>query len=592
MRWKIRPKAPEDFLIRFPEFSRLVCQLLFNRGLESQVQVDEFFNPDYGRDLHDPFLLSGMKKATRRIFGALRKRERIVVYGDFDADGVCAAAIVYLTLKKLGAQDPFCYIPDREKESHGLNSEAVQYLKEKNANLIITVDCGVCDCQPVMLAKDLGLDTIVTDHHQPTGALPKAVSVVNPLIERDGYPFKQLAGAGVAYKLACALLSDKNCSLPLKERRAFKKWLLDLAALATVADVMPMLGENRTIVKYGLGVMAQTRWLGLAELMKLVKINPEVKAPMTSGQAPETNLNSYTLGFVLGPRLNAAGRMDHADTAFCLLVCEDCVKAAALAKKIDQSNTLRQSKTEQLMQDIRQRIGERLGGQARPKLIFEGSASWPVGLLGLAAGKIKDQYQCPAVIYHENENTVTASCRSIDNERFDLVDALKQCAEFFVDFGGHGPTGGFRMKKEHLGKVRSMLTELVERGLAGEDLTPALEIDAELGLADITFENYNQIQLFAPFGRGNNEPKFAARGLEVADLRKVGNGNSHLKMDLLMFDQRGSSVKNFKAIGFGLGNWAEKLKRGDLIDVAFELIINEWNGWRDLEMKIIDIIQL
>jgi single-stranded-DNA-specific exonuclease len=588
MKWQLEPKAPNSFFKQFPEYSPLIVQLLYNRGLKTQQQIDEFFNPDFQEDFHSPFLLKGMEKAVKHILKAISKQEKIVIYGDYDADGVCAAAILFLTLQALTAENLNVYIPNRDKEGHGLNKEAVKNLAQKGTNLIITVDCASSDLEEVDLANSLGLDIIITDHHLLGNNLPKAIALLNPWQKRDKYPFKELAGATVAYKLAWALL-ERTASGKTKDssRKTLQKWLLDLVAIATVADVMPIIGENRTLVKYGLSVLAQTKWLGLQELMKVAQVTPQLTQPSLSGEAPTTNLSTSTLGYILGPRLNAAGRMDHANKAWQLLVTQDKEEAEKLAQQLNQNNLARQKLTVKIVQEVEGRLENKFSQSAKPKLIFEGSPDWPVGIIGLVAGKIAEKYRRPTIIYQEKEKTIYASGRTIP--QFNLIETIKKCADFLDDFGGHKGAAGFQMKKENLEQVKKIFNQIAEEKLKDKDLVPILDIDTELSLEEINWPNYEQIQLFAPFGRANPEPKFLVKGLEINDLRLVGNNGRHLKAELVMFNNQSSGGKTFKAIGFNLGKWAKELKKGDLVDVVFEFIADDWNGYRDLQMKIVDL---
>ena len=588
MDWKIKPKTPGNFFKRFPEYSSLIVQLLYNRGIKTQKEIDEFFNSDYEKDIHDPFLLKGMKKAVRRISRAIEKKEKILIYGDFDADGVCSSAILHLTLKHLGVQKPGIYIPDSEKENHGLNEKAVKGLAKDGVNLIITVDCGSTDIKEVSLANSLGIDVIITDHHTLRDKLPKAVAIVNSLQKGDKYPFKKLAGAGIAYKLACALLSISETEFLLETRfPVFKKWLLDLVAVATVSDMMPVIGENRTLLKYGLGVLAQTQWLGFQELMKASKIDPLITKPSLNGEAPLTNLDTRTIGFILGPRLNAASRMDHANNAFQLLITNNKKEAEKLSAQISQNNLDRQNLTAKIVKEAEARILEKEEKGERSRLIFEGSADWPVGIVGLIAGKIADKYCRPAFIYHQRGDLIHASCRSAS--LVNLIDVIKQGNDFLDDYGGHKGAAGFRMKAKNLQKAKDFFGKIIEKKLKGKKITSSVEIDAELSLNEMNWKTYDEIQKFAPFGRGNLEPRFLAKGMEVIEARMVGNGNKHLKLSLAMFNNEQKKAKNFKAIAFGLGEHNGHLKTGDLIDIVFEFIINEWNGYRGLELKVVDI---
>jgi len=584
MKWQLKPKAPDDFAKQFPEFSPLIVQMLFDRGLRTQEQIDEFFNPDFKQDIFDPFLLKGMDKAVKRVLKAIKKKEKIAVYGDFDTDGVCSSAIVYLTLKELGAES-LVYIPDRVKENHGLNQGAIKYLKEQGAKLIITVDCASRDLEEAALAKSLGIELIITDHHQCGEKLPKALAIINYKQKGDKYPFKELAGAGVAYKLSCALLKEYRRTREAKKIVNLEKWLLDLAAIATVADVMPLFGENRTIVKYGLGVLAQTRWLGLKELMKTAQVEPVITQSSVNGEPPLTNLNPYTLAFVIGPRLNAAGRIDHADIAFRLLTSQDQAEAAEYAQKINQQNGQRQYLNDKIFSEVQKMIEEKYRVQPMPKIIFEGGKDWPSGVLGLVAGKLANRYSRPAFIFRQEGDEINVSSRSIPT--FSVIEAVERCAPYLERFGGHPGAAGFTFKVDKLEQVRKTLLEFAEEKLTENDLAPILEVDAELGLKEINWVNYDQIQNFAPFGRGNPEPKFLVRGLEVIGLRLVGSNGKHLKMDLLLVE--GKLAKEFKAIGFNLSDWENNLKIGDLVDAVIELTVNQWNGRRDLEMKIVDL---
>jgi len=573
MKWQIKPKAPSAFFEQFPEFSPLIVQLLYNRKLKNQSQIDEFFNPDYQEDIHDPFLLKDMEKAVKRICQAIDKKEKITVYGDFDADGVCSSAIVYLALEELGAENLGIYIPDRVKENHGLNENSVKQIAEDGTNLVIVVDCASTDFQEAELAKSLGLDLIITDHHQPGKKNPQTIAFINPWQKGDKYPFKDLSGAGVAYKLVCALLPDHS----------FKKWLLDLVAAATVADVMPIVGENRTLVKYGLGVLAQTKSIGLQELMKVARVEPEVTKASSNGKAPLTNLDTYTLGYILGPRLNAASRMDHANVTFRLLVTQDREEAKQLAQKLNRNNLDRQNLTERIVKEVEARLSKGVDS----KLIFEGSPDWPIGIVGLIAGKIKDKYCQPVFIYHEKGDLIHVSCRGIP--QLDLMEILGQAGKFFNDYGGHRYSAGFRMNKKNLQKAKKLLSQIVEKELKDRELTPCLDIDSELFLSDINWKNYDQIEKFAPFGRNNPKPKFLVKGAEISETRMVGSNGQHLKMELLLFDKGSNRAKRFNAIAFGLGDKESILKKGKLVDVVFEIIVNQWNGRRDLEMKVVDL---
>ncbi len=577
--WKINKKPPKKFLEQFPEYSRLTLQLLWDRGLKTQKAIDEFFNPDYNEDLHDPFLMKGMKKAVERINKALKNKEKITIFGDYDADGVCGAAILRETLKVLGA-NPDIYIPERNKEGYGLNLEAVREVAAKKTDLIITIDCGITDVEEVKLANKLGMDVIVVDHHEVPKKVPSAVSIVDPRQKGETYPFKNLAAAGVAFKLAQALIKFKVQSSKFKIPNGWEKWLLDLVAIATVADIMPLIGENRTLVRYGLVVLAQTKRLGLKQLMKTAKIKPTLNPRLLI-----TNLDTYILGYILGPRLNAAGRMEHANTAYELLVTKSKEEAEALARRLNEKNQERRRLTDRIMQEVEKRI-EALPAGRKAKMIFEGDENWPVGVVGLIAGRLADKYYRPTIIFQKMKDKTKGSARSIPS--FSIVEAISQCQELLEDFGGHPGAAGFTVSNKNLRKFKEKLLKIADKKIKEQDLTPLLNIDLELEPKELSFKVYEEIQKFAPFGEENFRPLFLMKNLKVSNSRTVGNNCSHLKLYLTK-ELKDSRTKGFQAIGFGLGEFCGKIKQGDKIDVVFELITNDWNGARELQLKIIDL---
>lgn len=601
MQWHLKLKAPEDFINKFPEYSPLVIQLLHQRGIITQEQIDEFFNPDYGSDIHDPYLMSGMKKAVERILKAVDAKEKIIVYSDYDCDGVCGAVIMTSFFRLLKANFEV-YIPDREKEGYGLNKQALEYLKNKAANLIITIDCGITNFDEVGFAKNYGIDVIITDHHQVMEKLPDAYVVIDPHQKNDAYPFKYLSGAGIAFKLVAALVKG----LYLAEHSAkdifhsgWEKWLLDLTALATVTDMMPLLGENRTLVKYGLVVLAQTKRIGLKELMKKAGlVNHKVK--VTNFESNGENLirhevlglDASSLGFVLGPRLNAAGRMDHANLAYELLITESLAEAEELAEKLDKKNKERQNLVDKIIKDIRARLGEIPEDQL---IIFEVSDSWPSGVAGLAAGRLTDRYWRPSFVGCKiNDKQSNFSIRSIKG--LNIIEPLTHCADFFEQFGGHKMAAGFRVLNENIENAKKCLTDFIKTKISKENLVPSIDVDLEASLENLDWDFYDQICLFAPFGMANPKPKILIKNVEIVDLKTVGSGGKHLKVQVKSQKSPpeanpppAEKVKSMKAIGFNFGEWADKLKARDQVDIVAELIADEWNGNRELQLKLIDI---
>ncbi len=580
-KWIVKPKIDKKTCEAFPEHSPLILQLLHNRGLNAQEAIDEFFSPDYKNDIHDPYLLKGMKKAVERISEAIEKKEKISVYGDYDADGVTSSVLVIKTLKFLGAKDVAVYIPDRAKEGYGLNKEAIEQIKKNGVSLIITVDCGIASIKEVDLAAKLEIDVIVTDHHWVPEKLPKSAANINPKQKNDKYPYKNLAGVGVAFKLAQALLArlDGNKkSEESKNKLSFEKWLLDLVAIGTVADSVPLLGENRTLLNYGLIVLNKTKNIGLMELIK--KINSAKNFSGQNGQ--KITIDSDAIGYQIAPRINAAGRMDHANTSFELLNTASAKEAQGLALSLEMLNSQRQGLTEKIIKQIRERIGTR----PKEKIIFEGDNAWPIGILGLVAGKLTDEYSRPVFIYNEGEKFSGGSCRSIPS--FNIIEALSRCKAMLSEFGGHKGAAGFKTENQNLEKLKKEILKIAEKEIKSEKLIPSVEIDAEIETEDINWEFFEQASKLAPYGEENPEPVFLLRNMRLNEIRTVGNGEKHLKLKL----QAAISKKNpqiFQAIGFNFGQWSNNLKAGSLIDIAFTLTANRWNGNCNLEFKIVDL---
>ncbi len=423
-KWSIKDKYGAEFAEQFPEINPLILQLLFNRGLTTQDAIDRFLGPDYLRDQNDPFLFNEMKSAVEKILLAIQQGENIVIYGDYDADGVTATAVMQIALKRLGAERIKVYIPSRLTEGYGMNMEAVEELSKNGTNLIITVDCGISNKAEIALAKSKGIEVVITDHHLEPAERPEAVAIICPTLEKEKYPFKRLAGVGVAFKLAQALLrSDKK-----QNNDAFEKWLLDLVAIGTIADSMPLLEENRTLVKWGLIVLDKTQRLGLREIMNLAQVN---------------EVDVHSVGFQIAPRLNAAGRMDHANTAYELLVTEDEAEALAITNDLNQKNQARQKTTEEMLKISLEQIGEPTAGD---KILFSAYDGWSPGLVGLVAGKLSDKFNRPVIVFGKSGEEYVASGRSVPE--FDITGALNDCREYLAEFGGHEQACGLTVVGE------------------------------------------------------------------------------------------------------------------------------------------------
>lgn len=584
MQWQIAPILPAELAAKFPEIPPVVLQLLYNRKITTREEIDEFLNPDYNHHLHDPFLFKQMPVAVERIFLAITSGEKIVVHGDYDADGVTSSAVMFTTLRKLieifGHDDKNelldIFIPHREKEGYGLKNSTVELFIKNNVNLVVTVDCGTASVEEIKLCQKNNIDVVVTDHHQETLELPPAVAIINPHLKTENYPFKELSGVGVAFKTAQALLSEAKKRAPQENWEGFEKWLLDLVAIGTVADVMPLIGENRTLVNYGLVVLNKTQRIGLKKLFE------GLSAFNINGPTMADGINTQVISFQIAPRLNSAGRIDHASTAYELLITEDVEEALKLIGQIEQTNNERQALTEQVVTAVTEDLAKQK--KQGCKILIGLGRGWPPGLVGLVAGKLVRQFNLPVIVASDFEGKIIASGRSLP--QFDLMDPLRQLdsEKFFANYGGHAQACGFTLASDvKFEDFVQRFQTIAQEVLDGVDLSAILNIDIATELKDINWTLYDAQERFAPFGYGNLQPLYCLRNLTVDSAQGLGKDQSHLK---IMVSQNKS--KSRKLIGFGLAK-NNPLQPGDVIDVVVELGVNQWNGNRELQMKIVDL---
>jgi len=570
-KWKIAPAVSIDERKKFPEIEPIILQLLINRGLTAQEEIDEFLNPDFSQDLHDPFLFTKMKEVCERIMRALKNKEKVVVYCDYDADGVTSGSIVYSTIKEI-AEKLDCpdenigfYIPHRDAEGYGLNQKAIELLAKEGNNLLISTDCGISNFDEIAWLREREIDVIVVDHHQIPDKLPNAL-IIHTSAPGEIYPFKPLSAAGVSYKVASGIIQtarDEGIDLP----EGHEKWLLDLVAIATVTDMMPLLGENRTLEKYGLVVLNKTRRIGLKKLIDRIG-------------TPLGKINAHSIGFQIGPRLNAASRMDHANQAFYLLNSKDPREADELANQLDNLNRDRQASTEVIFNQTLDIIGE----VKDQKILFAKNKDWSQGIVGLVAGRISDRYYRPVILVGQDSGKWIGSGRSIPE--FDITAVLHNVEKYLARFGGHAGACGFDLKNEKdYEKVAKKITAVAEKELADVELTPSINIEGELGLDKASFKIAKNIFEFAPFGINNPQPIFIDRDLTVVSFEAMGGDLTHLK---IMVKTREGNVK--KLVGFRIADRIQELKIGTKMELVYELGINEWNGNQELQFKIIDFI--
>lgn len=539
-----------------------VEMLLELRGIATEDDRKRFLMPNYDTDLHDPFLFADMQKLVDRIRLALDRKETVGVFGDYDADGVTSSVILRRVLERLGlAVVP--YIPDKLTEGHGLHVNALNAFGEAGVKLLFTVDCGMMNHAEIREAVTRDMEVIVIDHHHVPEELPAAFAIVNPKLPGSKYPFDELCGAGTTFTVARALYQTF-----LPEKADELKWLLDIAAIGTVADCMPLLGENRVLVKYGLIVLSKTRHIGLQEMFAVGKI------PIDEDHVP----TAQTIAFQIAPRINAASRMAHAKTAHELLMTEQRTEGRMLALELEEQNRARQKVSEAAANDVRALAETAYHDR---KLIFAAGEQFPLGVAGLVAGKIAHELGKPTAVFHRAETESTGSFRSIP--ALSIIEAIEECSDLLVRFGGHSQAAGATIRNENLGTFAERLEGIVNRKLAETDMTVRLDIDLEISPFHITRDFSNRLKKLGPFGIGNPEPTFLIRDVSVDEARLVGNGEKHLKLSLAT--EKGT----FGAIGFGMGAEWGNLRKGEQIDVVFHLEENRWNGSTKLELRLLDI---
>ncbi len=548
----------EQFVEAF-RIDPLIAKLLVLRDIRTVEQAELFLHG--GRDqFHDPFLLDGMKEAVERIRLALDKGEKIRIYGDYDADGISSTSLMVHLLRHLHAHFD-TYIPHRVREGYGLNRKAIELAKEQGVSLLITVDTGISAVEEVAYIQQLGMDVIVTDHHEPPEALPQALAVINPKKTGCLYPFKQLAGVGVAFKLAHALLGR----LPEE--------LFEMAAIGTVADLMPLVDENRLLVKFGLERMQASSYVGIKALLGVAGLE---RKEVTSGH----------IGFALAPRINASGRLECADDAVRLLTTGSEQEAEQIARELDALNMERQRIVEEMTKEAMM-LAEQQKEQGLDKVIVIAREEWNVGVIGIVASKLVERFYRPAIVLSIDPGTGMAkgSARSIAG--FDMYQALARCKEWLDHFGGHQAAAGMSLHRSDLDAFARRLNELAASWLTEEDLIPLMRADAECRFSEVPVSLIEQLEQLAPFGMGNPTPKIVFTGLQIEDIRTMGKEKQHLKLALTQAQDEVSV--SLEAVGFGKGALAELIAPTAKVDAVGELSINEWNGNRKPQLTLQDL---
>ena len=555
-RWIVRKS--DNHLVKQLEnelkITPLVASLLVNRGLDTVESARYFL---FGKEeFHDPFLLKGMDIAVNRIRDAIEKQEPILIFGDYDADGVSSTSVLMMTLRDLGANVQF-YIPNRFTEGYGPNERAFRHAAESGINLIITVDTGISAVHEASIAKELGMDLIITDHHEPGPVLPEALAIIHPKLPDSIYPFRELAGVGVAFKLAHALYGE------------VPEHLFEIAVIGTIADLVSLTDENRLIAKKGLEKLKVTQNVGLKAIFKLAGVDP-------------TAINEETIGFTLAPRINAVGRLEDADMAVQLILTDDPEEAHQLAVEMDALNKTRQSIVNEITAEAIEIVEKNYPVDSNKVLVI-GKEGWNAGVVGIVASRLVDKYYRPTIIlcFDSEKGIAKGSARSI--EGFDLFKNLSTCRDILPHFGGHPMAAGMTLNLDNVADLRERLNSLAEDQLTDEHLIPITYLDEEVRLEDVHLSSLDEMNLLSPFGMDNPKPKVLINNVDIASMRKIGSEQNHLKV---LVNEDGS---NLDGIGFGLGALVDQISPASKISLIGELSINEWNNIRKPQIFIHDL---
>lgn len=561
--WVLRtPAAPEHAQRLAAELglSFTFASLLANRGFGSSLEVQEFLQPSLGK-LLDPFLMRDMDKATERIWKAIDAQEQILVFGDYDVDGITATSLLSSALTRLGAKVTY-FIPDRIRDGYGFSERGVEVARKRRTKLVVTADCGITATNEVKIAGTHGIEVIVTDHHEPLGDMPDAVAILNPKRKDCPYPFKELAGVGVVLKLVQGLAAARPGALP----EEFVPQHLDLVALGTIADVVPLRGENRIFAKLGLDQICTSQKPGIIALKEVAGLKAR-------------RVESGHVAYILAPRINAAGRLGNAESGVRLLLSTEPQEAAIIAESLEEDNSNRKKIDEQTLEDALEQL--RRSGPDLPPAIVLWSDSWHPGVLGIVASRLMERFHRPTILVSADEDEGKGSGRSIPG--FDVCQALQECREFLIGFGGHSYAAGLTIRAENLEKFREKLCSVVTARINPDDYVPKLSIDGSLSLDDCNEELVEFLDRLSPFGIGNAEPLFVADDVRLASPPTVVSRN-HLKMSLR---QNGREID---CIGFGMGHMASRIQSDPgRLSVAFVPTINVWQNRARLQLKLRDI---
>lgn len=535
-------------------------RLLANRGVNTEAEIESFLNPNFSK-MHDPFLMGDMKKSVERIKKAIKDQERIMIYGDYDVDGVTGTAIMVLALQELGAEVSY-RLPNRQGDGYGLNPSVINEIKEVGTGLLITVDCGISCIHEVEVANAVDLDVIITDHHSVPSDVPKAYAILHPKMSSSGYPFTELTGAGVALKLAQALIKEL---VPKRDQLEMFEKYAELATLGTVADLGPLVGENRIIAKEGLERMRNSHWDGLRHLLEVCGIKEDEP------------IHTNHVGFRIAPRINAAGRLDSAYYALKLFLTQG-KEAELFAEKLEKINKERQRLTEILLQEAESIICEQL---AKEKILIAYHPSWHSGLVGIIAGKLSSKYGRPVIIMEERNDTYVGSSRG--PAYYNLVDALQNSSQYLQSYGGHVQAAGFTLEKHNKDAFIHSMQSQARDFLSDEDQTPVLNIDAEINDSDLSISLVDQVNTIRPYGMLNERPTFIIKGVSIHSLRKVGFDKTHLLGKIRL------GHTDYKFIAFSMADKADEIDNFTRADIVCHIDKNTYHGNTNVELQLLDL---
>ncbi len=551
MKISLKDPVPKEVRKELEEYDDFIAHLLYHRGIKTAEEAKVFLEPDYERDLHDPFLMTGMDVAVDRILKAIKEDEKIVVWSDYDTDGIPGGVLMHDLFQKIGANFEN-YIPHRHNEGYGLNIPGIEKLAEEGAKLLITVDSGITDVEQVKRANELGLEVIVTDHHLPQEELPPAITILNPKLEGQTYPFKDLCGCGVAFKLAQGILAKGDFDIP----KGWEKWLLDMVGIATVSDMVSLTGENRALAYFGLVVLRRSPRPGLQQLLKKIRVD-------------QRSITEDDIGFMIGPRINAASRMGEPMQAFEMLTTKDVALGAQHAADLERINATRKTAVATITKEIKKKISVR--GVESPVIVM-GNPNWRPSLLGLVANSVAEEYERPVFLWgREGNNLIKGSCRT--GADVNLVELMTHSTDVFAGFGGHSAAGGFSVHEEAIYTIEEKLSDAFSK-LPSEKIQKNIDADLELQLDAVDKGLLARLSKLAPFGMDNEKPQFLFKDVVPQDVVWFGKGKEHVKA---VFQ---TGFGTLEAIAFfakrDLGKDAKKLKAGEEISFLGSVEKDAW----------------